>query len=109
MIFKLRFIRWFGGLGLKVDLLDHGESADAGDVIEKTSKEIEKSSNDQNKNTENKTSKSNINAKIYKVQCFNYVTPLVIIILGSLLITYIIILFYQRNMVSSSYKGFLVF
>ena len=32
------------GLGLKVDLLDHGESADAGDVIEKTSKEIEKSS-----------------------------------------------------------------
>ena len=75
----------------------------------RTSKEIEKSSNDQNKNTENKTSKSNINAKIYKVQCFNYVTPLVIIILGSLLITYIIILFYQRNMVSSSYKGFLVF
>ena len=60
-------------------------------------------------NAENKTSKSNINAKIYKVQCFNYVTPLVIIILGSLLVTYIIILLYQRNMVSSSYKGFLVF
>ena len=35
------------GLGLKVDLLDHGESADAGDVIEKTSKEIEKSKDDQ--------------------------------------------------------------
>ena len=35
------------GLGLKVDLLDHGESKDAGDVIEKTSKEIEKSKDDQ--------------------------------------------------------------
>ncbi len=35
------------GLGLKVDLLDHGESSDAGDVIEKTSKEIEKSKDDQ--------------------------------------------------------------
>ncbi len=35
------------GLGLKVDLLDHGESADAGDVIEKTSKEIEKDKDDQ--------------------------------------------------------------
>ena len=35
------------GLGLKVDLLDHGEVADAGDVIEKTSREIEKSKDDQ--------------------------------------------------------------
>jgi DNA-directed RNA polymerase subunit beta len=35
------------GLGLKVDLLDHGEAADAGDVIEKTSREIEKSKDDQ--------------------------------------------------------------
>ena len=35
------------GLGLKVDLLDHGESADAGDVIEKTSREIEKTKDDQ--------------------------------------------------------------
>ncbi len=35
------------GLGLKVDLLDHGDSADAGDVIEKTSKEIEKTKDDQ--------------------------------------------------------------
>ena len=35
------------GLCLKVDLLDHGEAADAGDVIEKTSKEIEKSKDDQ--------------------------------------------------------------
>ena len=35
------------GLGLKVDLLDHGESTDAGDVIEKTSKEIEKDRDDQ--------------------------------------------------------------
>ncbi len=35
------------GLGLKVDLLDHGDSADAGDVIEKTSREIEKSKDDQ--------------------------------------------------------------
>ena len=35
------------GLGLKVDLLDHGESSDAGDVIEKTSREIEKSKDDQ--------------------------------------------------------------
>ena len=35
------------GLGLKVDLLDHGESNDAGDVIERTSREIEKSKDDQ--------------------------------------------------------------
>ncbi|MBQ3413542.1 DNA-directed RNA polymerase subunit beta [Candidatus Saccharibacteria bacterium] len=35
------------GLGLKVDLLDHGESSDAGDVIEKTSREIERSQDDQ--------------------------------------------------------------
>ena len=35
------------GLGLKVDLLDHGEANDAGDVIEKTSREIEKSKDDQ--------------------------------------------------------------
>ena len=35
------------GLGLKVDLLDHGESADAGDVIEKTSREIETDKDDQ--------------------------------------------------------------
>ena len=35
------------GLGLKVDLLDHGESADAGDVIEKRSKEIERDKDDQ--------------------------------------------------------------
>lgn len=35
------------GLGLKVDLLDHGEAADAGDVIEETSREIERSKDDQ--------------------------------------------------------------
>ena len=35
------------GLGLKVDLLDHGEANDAGDVIERTSREIEKSKDDQ--------------------------------------------------------------
>lgn len=35
------------GLGLKVDLLDHGESSDAGDVIERTSREIEKTKDDQ--------------------------------------------------------------
>ncbi len=34
------------GLGLKVDLLDHGESADASDVIEETSRAIEKSQDD---------------------------------------------------------------
>ena len=34
------------GLGLKVDLLDHGESTDAGDAIEKTSREIEKDKDD---------------------------------------------------------------
>ncbi len=34
------------GLGLKVDLLDHGESTDAGDVIERTTREIEKDKND---------------------------------------------------------------
>ena len=35
------------GLGLKVDLLDHGEMNDASDVIERTSKEIEKEKDDQ--------------------------------------------------------------
>ena len=35
------------GLGLKVDLLDHGNSADASDVIEQTSREIEKEKGDQ--------------------------------------------------------------
>ncbi len=35
------------GLGLKVDLLDHGDATDAGDVIEKTSREIEKTKDDQ--------------------------------------------------------------
>lgn len=34
------------GLGLKVDLLDHGESTDASDVIERTSREIEKNKDD---------------------------------------------------------------
>ena len=45
------------GLGLKVDLLDHGESADADAVIEKTSREIEKAQDDKliynKKNPEN--------------------------------------------------------
>ena len=35
------------GLGLKVDLLDHGDRQDASAVIEKTSREIEKDKNDQ--------------------------------------------------------------
>ena len=34
------------GLGLKVDLLDHGEGSDASAVIEKTSREIEKTQDD---------------------------------------------------------------
>ncbi len=34
------------GLGLKVDLLDHGDSTDASDVIEETSREIEKQQDD---------------------------------------------------------------
>ena len=45
------------GLGLKVDLIDHGESADADAVIEKTSREIEKAQDDRliynKKNPEN--------------------------------------------------------
>ena len=60
------------------------------------------------KNYENKKDKIN-NIKIYKVKCFNYVIPLGIYLLGVLLIIYIIILLYQRNMVKSSYNGFLVF
>lgn len=39
-------VKEFQGLGLKVDLLDHGESTDASEVIEKTSREIEKSHDD---------------------------------------------------------------
>ena len=47
------------GLGLKVDLLDHGDSTDASEVIEETSREIEKQQDDKliyaehAKNTEN--------------------------------------------------------
>lgn len=39
-------VKEFQGLGLKVDLLDHGESTDASEVIEKTSREIEKEHGD---------------------------------------------------------------
>ncbi len=39
-------VKEFQGLGLKVDLLDHGVSTDAGEVIEKTSREIEKQRDD---------------------------------------------------------------
>lgn len=39
-------VKEFQGLGLKVDLLDHGNSTDAGEVIEKTSREIEKERDD---------------------------------------------------------------
>ncbi len=39
-------VKEFQGLGLKVDLLDHGESSDASEVIEKTSREIERSQDD---------------------------------------------------------------
>ena len=74
-------------------------------------RENEKVENDEinQKDTDNKKAKSNKNLVINKVQCFHYVTPLVVVILGSLLITYVIILLYQRNMVSSSKKGFLVY
>lgn len=39
-------VKEFQGLGLKVDLLDHGNSTDAGEVIEKTTREIEHASDD---------------------------------------------------------------
>ena len=39
-------VKEFQGLGLKVDLLDHGHSEDAGDVIEETSRRIEKENDD---------------------------------------------------------------
>lgn len=39
-------VKEFQGLGLKVDLLDHGNSTDAGEVIERTSREIEKQRDD---------------------------------------------------------------
>jgi len=74
-------------------------------------KEIEKVANEEvnQKDTDNKKAKSSNTLVINKVRCFHYVTPLVVVILGSLLFTYIIILLYQRNMVSSSHKGFLVY
>ena len=40
-------VKEFQGLGLKVDLLDHGESNDANDIIEQTSREIEQSQDDE--------------------------------------------------------------
>jgi len=39
-------VKEFQGLGLKVDLLDHGDSSDASDVIEQTSREIEEAQDD---------------------------------------------------------------
>jgi DNA-directed RNA polymerase subunit beta len=39
-------VKEFQGLGLKVDLLDHGNSTDAGEVIERTSRQIEKEHDD---------------------------------------------------------------
>jgi hypothetical protein len=74
-------------------------------------REIEKVANEEinQKDTDNKKVSSSNILVINKVQCFHYVTPLVVVILGSLLITYVIILLYQRNMVSSSNKGFLVY
>ena len=74
-------------------------------------REIEKVVNEETnqKDADNKKVKSDNILVINKVQCFHYITPLVVIILGSLLITYVIILLYQRNMVSSSNKGFLVY
>ncbi len=39
-------VKEFQGLGLKVDLLDHGNSTDAGEVIERTSRQIEKERDD---------------------------------------------------------------
>ena len=39
-------VKEFQGLGLKVDLLEQGESKDAGEVIEKTSREIEQENDD---------------------------------------------------------------
>jgi hypothetical protein len=74
-------------------------------------REIEKVENDEinQKDTVNKKAKSNNTLVINKVKCFHYVTPLVAIILGSLLITYVFILLYQRNMISSSHQSFLVY
>lgn len=39
-------VKEFQGLALKVDLLDHGNSTDAGEVIERTTREIEHASDD---------------------------------------------------------------
>ena len=39
-------VKEFQGLGLKVDLLDNGDSKDAGEVIEKTSRAIEQANDD---------------------------------------------------------------
>ena len=74
-------------------------------------REIEKVENDEinQKDTDNKKAKSNNTLVINKVKCFHYVTPLVAIILGSLLIIYVFILLYQRNMISSSHQSFLVY
>ncbi|MBQ2638702.1 DNA-directed RNA polymerase subunit beta [Candidatus Saccharibacteria bacterium] len=47
------------GLGLKVDLLDHGESADADSVIEQTSREIEKAQDDKLIYNKNKPEEGN--------------------------------------------------
>ena len=47
--------------------------------------------------------------KINKVKCFNLIVPFAIFLLSILLIIYVIILLYQRNMVSSGYNGCLIY
>ena len=68
----------------------------------KLNKEINKNDN---KNIEIK----NNNLKLNKVKCFYLIAPLALFLLGILIINYIIILKFQRNVISSGKNGFLLF
>ena len=60
-------------------------------------------------NIENKKEIKSKDLKVNKVKCFNLVVPLALFLFCILLIIYIIILFYQRNIVSKSHNGFLIY
>ena len=76
----------------------------------KNSKDFQQKNGDESSsNKENKNSNKSSIIVINKVKLFDYINFMVIVILGSLFITFIIILFYQRNMVKSNHKSFLIY
>ena len=99
-------------LDYKKDLISNNSMSPMSRMVGKERSNEKASNKDVNLKSptpENKKEKITNNIIMHRVQCFDYVVPLGISLLGVLLIIYIIILLYQRNMVTSSYNGFLVY